>query len=157
MGTGPAIIGYDGSDTSHRALAAATMLRVHGVMVVHIWDPEVVADLVPSPIPAVPVVTEAVIMEEKLAEEATRLAAKGARIARDLGLRSEALAVANDSTVGATLVRLARDYDAAAVVVGSHAHRSLREAIAGSTVRELINTAPCPVVVSGEKSDQASA
>lgn len=157
MGTGPAIVGYDGSEASDRALAAATMLRVHRVIVVHIWDPEVVIDLVRSPIPPVPVVTETVTMEEKLAEGASSLAAKGAQIARDLHLHSEPLAVPNDSTVGATLVRLARNYDAAAVVVGSHAHRSLREAITGSTVRELIKTAPCLVVVAGEKFDRASA
>lgn len=154
MGTGPVIIGYDGSETSYRVLAAATMLRVHRVLVVHVWDPGVAVDLVQPPIPPVPVVTEAVTMERTLAEGAQGLAVHGAQIAKDLGLHSEPLAVPNDSTVGATLVRLARDYDAPAIVVGSHAHRSLREALVGSTVRELIRTAPCPVVAAGDDSDR---
>ena len=157
MGTGPVIVGYDGSDASRRALAAATVLKVYRIMVVHIWDPAVAVDLVEPPIPPAPVATEAAAMEGKLAEYASALAAKGAQMARDLDLYSEALAVPNDSTVGATLVRLARDYDAIALVVGSHAHRLAREALVGSTVRELIKTAPCPVLVAGQGPDRAHA
>jgi nucleotide-binding universal stress UspA family protein len=46
-----------------------------------------------------------------------------------------------------TLIRLAAEHDAAVIVVGRHGHRAVRDALVGSTTRELIRRAPCPVLV----------
>jgi nucleotide-binding universal stress UspA family protein len=55
--------------------------------------------------------------------------------------------VADEITPAATLLRLAGERDAAAIVVGRHGHRAVAEALIGSTTRELIRHAPCPVLV----------
>jgi nucleotide-binding universal stress UspA family protein len=81
-------------------------------------------------------------------ERARVLADHGATLARELGLEAEGLAVADDATPGATLVRLARERDARALVVGSHGHSRLT-GVVGHTSAEVIHAAPCPVVVRG--------
>jgi nucleotide-binding universal stress UspA family protein len=80
-------------------------------------------------------------------EEAQRLARWGAQLATDSGLDAEGLAVADDVTVADTLVRLAKDYEAGVVAVGTHRHGRLAELLLGSTARGVIERAPCPVLV----------
>jgi nucleotide-binding universal stress UspA family protein len=53
-----------------------------------------------------------------------------------------------DVPVAETLVNVARERDAAAMVVGAHGHGRLSETLLGSTSRDVIRRAPCPVVVS---------
>jgi nucleotide-binding universal stress UspA family protein len=55
--------------------------------------------------------------------------------------------------VADTLLRLAREREASAVVVGSHGHRGVRELLFGSTTRQVIRHAGCPVVVVREADD----
>jgi nucleotide-binding universal stress UspA family protein len=79
--------------------------------------------------------------------EAQQLANWGARLATDNGLDAESLAVADKLTPADTLVRLASEHDAAALVVGAHKHGRLAELIFGSTTRGVLHHAGCPVVV----------
>jgi nucleotide-binding universal stress UspA family protein len=80
-------------------------------------------------------------------DDAQRLAEHGAALAREAGLQADGLAVADDVTVADTLVRLAREFDAQAVVAGAHDHRGLRRLVPGRTLAGLLREAPCPVVV----------
>ena len=57
--------------------------------------------------------------------------------------------MADDMTVPDTLIRVAREHDAPAVVVGDHQHRRLGKVVHGSTLTGLLRGAPCPVVVCG--------
>jgi nucleotide-binding universal stress UspA family protein len=80
--------------------------------------------------------------------DAARLTAQeGAEHARRVNIDAEALAVADEATVAETLVRVASERDARAIVVGSHGHRALRERLFGTTTQSVIKDAPCPVVV----------
>jgi nucleotide-binding universal stress UspA family protein len=49
--------------------------------------------------------------------------------------------------VADTLVRVAREHDSPALVVGAHGHSGVRELLLGSTARSVTHHAPCPVVV----------
>jgi nucleotide-binding universal stress UspA family protein len=49
--------------------------------------------------------------------------------------------------VSETLVRIADDVDAAAIVVGRHDHSALHDVLVGSTAKGLLRQAPCPVLV----------
>jgi nucleotide-binding universal stress UspA family protein len=60
---------------------------------------------------------------------------------------AEALAVADELTVSETLVRVADDVDAAAIVVGRHDHSALHDVLVGSTAKGLLRQAPCPVLM----------
>ena len=50
-------------------------------------------------------------------------------------------------TVAESILRVARENDAQAVVLGVHGHGGISEAILGSTSRDVIRHAHCPVVV----------
>jgi nucleotide-binding universal stress UspA family protein len=150
---GPVIVGYDGSPASECALVeAAGLLPQFPALVVVVWEAGVGFELVddPSPTPAPIDVRTALEIDEKLAEGAQRLAERGASLARKCGLDAEALAVADDVTPAATLVRLARERHARAVVVGHRGRRGLADRL-GSTTREVIRDAPCPVVVRADQ------
>jgi nucleotide-binding universal stress UspA family protein len=98
-------------------------------------------------IPPAPIdVRTALEIDEALRDRAQKLAAQGATVARKYGLRAEGLAVADDVTVAATLVRLAEERGAVAIVVGSHGHGAIRELL-GGTSRSVVHDAPCPVVM----------
>jgi nucleotide-binding universal stress UspA family protein len=80
---------------------------------------------------------------------AQRLAEQGAELARESGLQAQGMAVAEEleTTVAQALVRVARDRAAAVIVVGAHGHSRLGEMFLGSTSREVVRHAPCPVLV----------
>jgi nucleotide-binding universal stress UspA family protein len=149
VASGPIVLGYDGSPASERAVReAAAVLATRRALVVVVWEPGKAFDLVDPLIPPAPVdVRTAMEVDQALYEEAQRMAEQGATRARDLGLEAEGLAVADEATVGDTLVRLATERDATAVVVGSHGHRAVRALLLGSTTQEVVRHATCPVLV----------
>lgn|SRR5215207_441741 len=154
MRAGPVVIGYDGTPPSEQALReAADLFAPRRVLVVVVWEAGRAFELAEMPIrvletpPTALDVRTAFEVDKAMYEAAERLAGRGAALAQDLGLDAEGLAVADDMTVADTLVRLAREFDAAALVVGSHGHGGLREALLGSTSRGVVKHAPCPVVL----------
>ena len=149
---GPVIVGYDSSPASECALVeAAALLPRFPALVVVVWEAGAGFELVADPLlPPAPIdIRTALEIDEKLWEGAQRLAEQGAALARKCGLDAEGLAVADDSTPAATLVRLARERHARAVVVGHRGRHGLADMLLGSTTREVIRDAPCPVVVKG--------
>jgi nucleotide-binding universal stress UspA family protein len=157
--SGPVIIGYDGSPAADRAIDhLADLLGSRFVMVVVVWEPGMAFDLLlPGFEPAPIDIRTAIELDEKIYEAARRMAEQGASRARQRGLQADALAVADELTVPATLIRLAVERAAPALAVGSHGHRGIRELLLGSTTRELLRRAPCPVIVvrGGEEPDEA--
>jgi nucleotide-binding universal stress UspA family protein len=145
------IIGYDGTDASENALRRAAAL-FHGqatrALVVVVWEPGVGFDLMPPTLTPAPIdIRAALEVDEQIYERARYLAEHGAELARKEGLDAEGLAVADDLTVAQTIARLATERAADAVAVGTHRHSSVSELLLGSTARDVIRTAPCPVVV----------
>lgn len=148
----PVIVGYDGSPISECALVeAATVLAPRRALVVVVWEPGPVFELMapPSVTPAPIDVRTALEVEEKIYDGARRLAEHGAALAREAGLEAEGLAVADDVTPASTLVRLAKERQAAAVVVGTRGHSGVKRLLLGSTSEDVVRHAPCPVVVRG--------
>jgi nucleotide-binding universal stress UspA family protein len=154
VASGPVIIGYDGSAASERAIReSALLLAPRPALVVVVWEAgeayelaELEADSVAiTPIPID--IRTAAELDRRAYEGAQRLAQQGAALARDAGFEAEGLAVADELTVADTLVRLAQERDAPAVVVGSRGHRALGELLLGSTSHGVLRRADCPVVV----------
>jgi len=146
------VFGYDGSSASERALRlSAPLLAPKRALVVTVWEPDVGYEvLVPGVAPAPIDIRAALLVDETLYEGAQRLAEHGAAQARQLGLDAEGMAVADVLTVAITLVRLARERDAPAIVVGTRGRNPVRELV-GSTAREVIRHAPCPVTVVNQR------
>lgn len=154
MNSGPVVIAFDGSPGAQHALrSAATLMAPRRGLVVVVWEAGLAFDLAAIPSASLDApITEvdydrAAEIDQTLAANAEELARRGAALATAHGLKSEALAVADELTVGQTLVRVARKVDAAAVVVGHRARGVLHEFFVGSTTKELVKHAACPVLV----------
>jgi nucleotide-binding universal stress UspA family protein len=153
MGSGPVVVGYDGSPAAERALReAAPVIAPRRVLVVTVWEAGRAFEALTLPTatlgpPTTVDVRAALEVERTMFEAAERTAELGAALARDLGLESEGHAVADEVTVADTLVRLTEERDAGALVVGSHGHRGLSELLVGSTTKDVLRRADCPVIV----------
>jgi nucleotide-binding universal stress UspA family protein len=152
--SGPVIIGFDGEPPSQRALReAAALFAPRRALVVVVWEAGRAFEAATLPIkalelpPATLDVRTALEAERAACEAAQRMAEVGAALARQAGLQADGLAVADDATVAETLVRLARELDGQAVVLGDHGHRELRRLVLGSTLGGVLRQAPCPVLV----------
>ena len=144
------IIGFDGSEIAERAIRmAADVLRPAPALVVAVYEAGIAFDArVGIDIQAVPIDYAATAMaDEAMYEGARHRAARGAELAREHGLEAEPLAAADAGGVGGTLVRLAREREASAIVVGAHRHGRMERIFLGSTSRAVLEHAPCPVLV----------
>jgi nucleotide-binding universal stress UspA family protein len=154
--SGPVLIAFDGSPAAEHAIKeAAALLGRRPALVVSVWKEGTGFEAVELPsatvgIPPAPIdLNTAMEIEEEVKERAQRLAQHGAELAREAGLEAEGLAVADDVsvTIAETLVEVARQRDAAAIVMGAHGHGRIAEALLGSTTRDVIRHARRPVIV----------
>lgn len=148
------VIGFDGTEASERAVReAGRLLGRRPALVVVVWEPGRAFEL--STFPAVGMDIPPAALDVRVAtevdraryESAQQTARRGALVAREAGFDAEAVAVADELTVADTLVRLARERQAAAVVIGAPRHGALSELLLGSTSGGVLKHASCPVVV----------
>jgi nucleotide-binding universal stress UspA family protein len=148
----PVLIAYDGSDTARRAVHdAAELFGSRQALVMTVWEPglayKVIApgpvDLGPEPVD--PAAAQEV--DDASKAHANRVAEEGAELAKSLGLRAEALSVADETNVADAIVELARKRGVAAVVVGSRGLSGLRARLEGSTSNAVAKHASCPVLL----------
>jgi nucleotide-binding universal stress UspA family protein len=149
---GPLVIGFDGSDSAkHAVRTAATLLTTRSALIVTIWEPALATlplageGVVGIDMPLDPESAE--LLDEVSTERSTRVAGEGVAIARSAGLAAEAITQPDEMNVAETLVQLASERDASAIVVGSHGHGALHTRVLGSTSTKLLAHAGCPVVV----------
>jgi nucleotide-binding universal stress UspA family protein len=157
------VIAYDGSDRSKAAVRhAAELSPGSAALVVTVWEPGLAAMLPPGAAPdtlggmSLPdpeVVSE---VDHAMQDHASTLAQEGARLAASAGLEAEHHAVPDEVRVAETIVDLAVDRKAAAVVVGSHGISGLRSRLMGSVTREVLKRCPCPVLVVREDRPEGS-
>jgi len=154
MPSRPVVIAFDGSPAALRALQeAAELLAPRPGLVVVVWEAGVAYDYATIPStgldlpPAQFDLRSAAKLDEAVYSDARELARKGAGIATSLGMPADGMAVADELTVGETLVQVARDVDAATLVVGRHGHSALRDVLLGSTTKHLLHNTPCPLLV----------
>jgi nucleotide-binding universal stress UspA family protein len=150
---GPILIAFDGSGAAQRAVAdAARLLAPRAALVVTVWESGLayaMADVRPDGMIATPALEPEVAMnvDREVRSQAARVAGEGAELARSLGLDAEPLAVPDERDVPETILNLAREHRAAAIVVGSRGLSGLRARLEGSTTKGLLKHASCPVIV----------
>ena len=152
------LIGFDGTPASERAVReAAALFPGRRALVVTVWEAGRAYDLAMIPARGMELsmssvdIRTAEQVDEAMYNEAQQLAQWGAQLASDQGLPAEPLVVADELTVADTLVRLAKENEAAVVVLGAHRHARITELLLGSTTRGVLEHAPCPaLVVRGE-------
>jgi nucleotide-binding universal stress UspA family protein len=150
----PVVVAFDGSRAALEAVhAAATLFLDRPVLVVTVWEPALAAAgaMLPADIggtsfiPPTPDQLEAV--DEAAREHSQAAAEAGARLARELGAAAESLAVPDRADVTETLVGIAEERDAAALVVGTRGLGRVKSALLGSTSRRLLGETRRPVLV----------
>jgi len=152
------MIGYNGSPTSEQALlAAASLFSGRPALLAVVWEPEAAyafmdptaADPLTAPglgaIPLDPRVAQSV--EDSLEHDAQRLANQGVVRARAAGLEAEPLVVIDAVGVSVALVKAATDHQASVLVIGAHGHRSWHDRFLGNTTKDVMESAPCPVLI----------
>jgi nucleotide-binding universal stress UspA family protein len=149
---GPTLIAFDGSAAARQAVAAAAaLLQPRATLVLTVWEAALAHAVAASPpdIAMTPAVDPATVLsfDEALRGHAERVANEGAELARSLGLDAEPLAMADVRDVARTIADVARERNAAAIVVGSRGLSGLRSRFEGSTSKGVVKHAPCPVVV----------
>ena len=148
------ILAYDGSAAAREAIiAAAKLLKGCRILVVTVWE-EGLAYMPPLAAPGgamlmTPPVDPEVArkIDVGLHREAEQVASKGVEMAGSLGLEAEPLSLPDARNIADTLIDLAREQRAAAIVVGSRGLGGIRARLEGSTSKGLLAHAPCPVLV----------
>jgi nucleotide-binding universal stress UspA family protein len=149
---GPVVIAFDGSPAARQAVTdAAALLGRRRTLVVTVWEAGLAyaAAAPPPDVSMAPIADPslAVEVDRELRARAERLAGEGAEMARSLGLDAEPLAVPDAGDAARTIVDVARDHRAAAIVVGSRGLSGLRARLEGSTSKGVLKDAQCPVLV----------
>jgi nucleotide-binding universal stress UspA family protein len=149
----PVVIGYDGSNLSQAAVRqVAELFSGRPTVLATVWEPQwaIVAtppsDALGTGIPAPDPETIETVDRAQL-EHASRIAEEGAELARSLGLEAEPHVVPDEVNVADTLIDVARERGAAAVVVGSHGRSDLRSLMLGSVSHKVVAHCDRPVVV----------
>lgn len=150
MPDGPVLIGYDGSESADRAVAeAGALLGPRTALVAVVWEAGMAYEtLAVATIPAAPIdYGAAAVADQAMEDVARRTAERGVERARAAGFDAEGVAVADMGGVGTTLLRLAEERGAAALVVGARGLGGLQRLVLGSTSRHVVEQSPCPVIV----------
>ena len=155
---GPLVIAYDGSAAARQAVAeAAELMGSRRALVLTVWEAGLAyATGMPADgFATVPTVDPETAHEvdRGLHEQAEGISREGAQLAQSLGLEAESLAVSDDSDVARTILHVAREHKAAAIVVGSRGLGGLLARLEGSTSKSLLRHAPCPVLVVHERDE----
>jgi nucleotide-binding universal stress UspA family protein len=150
--SGPVIIGFDHTPASERAVhEAAVLLAPRPALVVVVWRAGLAFEAASTPALEAPPVADdvprAMAVDRSLHDAAQQLAQRGAAVAVAAGMPATGVAVPDDGTVAETLIRIAEEQAAAAIAVGAHTRRGLRKMMLGSTAKDLLERAPCPVIV----------
>jgi nucleotide-binding universal stress UspA family protein len=158
-GNGPILIAFDGSPAARRAVSeAARLLGPRPALVVTVWEPGLayaIPEMRPEGLLPTPMVDPSVALsvDKGVQSQAEQIADEGAELARLLGLDAQPLAVAEELHVADTILRAAKENDAAAIVVGSRGLSGVRARIEGSTTKGLLKHASCPVIIVHEHAE----
>lgn len=149
----PVIVAFDGSPAAQAAVrAAAELFSHHRLLVVTVWEVGLAytTPVLPGDAGVMPSMVDPRIasdVDTALHTQAEDLARAGAELAASLGSRADGLALADDGEVSDTLLQLAHERQAAAIVVGSRGLSGLRARFEGSTSQHVVKHATCPVLV----------
>jgi len=149
MSTAPILICYDGSDDSKQAVArAGELFPGHSALVLHVWEPlKEVASL--PPVPGLYGILEAGMkeMDREGDEVSKRTAAEGAEQARAAGLDAEPLSVSATGRAWRNILKIARERQVPAIVLGQRGIGGAERALLGSVSTAVVHHTDRPVVI----------
>ena len=149
----PVVLAYDGSAEAQAALREAVALfGQRPLIVASVWEPglAMVTMMPPAGEPTMgylPDPDQVAAIDRAQSGHSGAVAEAGARLARELGATAEALAVPDSANVADTLIAIAEERDARAIVVGSRGLSGIKARVLGSTSRKLLHDTHRPVLV----------
>src|SRR5687767_11853071 len=149
MTTSPILVCYDGSDDAKQAVASAAQLFPgHAAVVLHVWEPLKEVASVP-PVPGLRKMLEGGLdeMDKAGGEISARLAAEGAAQASSAGLDVEPLSISASGRAWRNILKVARERDVRAIVIGQRGIGGAERAVLGSVSTAVVHHADRPVVV----------
>jgi nucleotide-binding universal stress UspA family protein len=143
MGNPPIVICYDGSPGAARAIkAAAMLLGPRRSVVLDVAPPITPAESVATISPVVP----GAAFEQLNTADASRVAARGAELARASGFEAEARSALGAPTWEG-VVDVADEVGADVIVIGSRGLKGMREILEGSLSHAVAEHAGRPVLI----------
>ena len=149
----PVVLAYDGSAEAEAALREAVALfGQRPLIVVSVWEPGLaMATMMPAAgepsMGYMPDPDEVAAIDRAQSGHAGEVSEAGARLARELGATAEALSVPDSVNIAGTLIAIAEEHDARAIVVGSRGLGGIKARVLGSTSHKLLHDAHRPVLV----------
>ena len=152
---GPLLIAFDGSPTSIEAVERAAGLMGEGreALILVVWEPGLLnAAVAPipgglgAPVPP-PDIEQVKALDKSEEDHAERIAKEGVEIANSHGLSAQSLVARDETSVASTLLRVAEEKDAAAIVIGSRRHNAIASVLLGSTTEAVLHKTDRPLVV----------
>jgi nucleotide-binding universal stress UspA family protein len=149
---GPILIAFDGSAAARQAVSdAARLMRPRRTLVLTVWEAALAyATVASSPdVGMTPTVDPSTVLmvDDELRRQAERVSGEGAELARSLGLDAEPLVVPDSGDVARAILDVARERQAAVIVMGSRGLSGLRARLEGSASKSVAKHAQCPVVI----------
>ncbi|MEX1141140.1 MAG: universal stress protein [Thermoleophilaceae bacterium] len=148
---GPVLLAYDGSDSAKAAISeAGRLLALDGAeaIVGSVWQSAAAA--APATVIAIPAGVARQAYEEldrEAEEQAKALADEGVKLARDAGFEATSRPIVCDVNTWSTIVELADETGASAIVVGTRGHSGVKSALLGSVSSGVVHHARQPVLV----------
>jgi nucleotide-binding universal stress UspA family protein len=132
---GPVVVGYDGSDAARRGLERAAQLTAgRGSLIV-----------VAASQPAIRSAAGETLVEASQPDETQALLEEAASLLAGRG--AEFSTRAEEGAAADVLVRVARETEASLIVVGVRGRSFVTRALVGSVAADLVERAPCDVLV----------
>ena len=153
--TAPIVIAFDGSAAAIDAVSQAAGLLGEGrdAVILTVWEPGLLTAAV-APIPGglgapvpPPDIEQVKALDRSEHDHADRIAADGVKLAGDHGLNASAHVARDAGSVASTILRVADEHDAAAIVIGSKRHSAIASVLLGSTTEAVLHKTSRPLVV----------
>ena len=144
---GPLVLCYDGSAAARQAIErAGHLFPGEHALVVTVWQPTAVLGSFAWS-GATASMVNFVELDRAGAEDGGRVAAEGARIAREAGLHAEPIAIEATGAVWKTILETADARDASAIILGSRGLAGLRAMLLGSVSTAVVHHADRPILI----------
>lgn len=151
----PILIAFDGSPAAVEAVERAAGILGEGrtAVILTVWEPGLLTAAV-APIPGglgapvpPPDVEQVKALDRSEEEHADRIAGEGVEIADRHGLDARAIVSRDESSVAQTILRVADEENASAIVIGSRRHSAIASVLLGSTTEAVLHKTSRPLLV----------
>ena len=149
MSTAPILICYDGSNDSKQAVSrAGELFPAHRAIVLHVWEPLTDVASVP-PVPGLHGMLEEGLGEmDRIGSDVSQQTAReGTEQGRAAGLDAESLSVSSPGRAWRNILKVARERDVQAIVLGQRGIGGAERALLGSVSTAVVHHADRPVLV----------